>query len=346
MSELDENESQNRDASLFYPEHKEAFLKALESLKDKRVAVLGHLRPDGDCIGSQVALCRVLRAIGVAAVAVKVSPIPRILQKFVGDTPFVTEKSLEDSSNYVAVTVDCADPGRIGKELQEQFTNIFLNVDHHISNPSYAVENFVIPDSSATGEILAGLFLDNELPLDAVTAQALYVAIATDTGQFRFGSTTAQVFEICQRLCRYGADPAAASLELYEQASFNKLKLLQRFLNTLELRFGGRVCIGKLEAGAYEETGAELEDSEGLVDYARAIAGVDIGVLLEERNGSLKGSLRAKNPVYRVDRIAEIFGGGGHACAAGLNIEEDWETFYPRLLKALEDCLSAVENET
>ena len=331
--------------SFFYPNHKEVFAEVLASLEGKRVVVLGHMRPDGDCIGSQVALCRVLRARGVDAVALNVSSIPRTLKNFIGDTPFIAGQPFEDSADCVAVTVDCADSGRIGVALKEQFSNIYLNIDHHVSNPGYAAQNFVMPNASATGEILAGLFLDSGISLDAVTAQALYVAIATDTGQFKFGSTTAQVFDICRQLCCYGADPAAASLALYEQEPFNKLKLLQCFLSTLELHLGGRVCMGILKAGVFEETGTTEEDTEGLVDYTRAIAGVDIGVLIEERDGSLKASLRAKDCVYRVDQIAQTFGGGGHACAAGLNIEDSIESFRSQLLGAIEKSFKIVENK-
>lgn len=344
MNSINENKKGN--ASFFYPDHKEIFSKVLVSLKGKRVVVLGHMRPDGDCIGSQVAMCRVLRAGGVDAVAVNGSPIPRVLQTFVEDTPFVAGRSFKSHSDTIAVTVDCADSGRIGEALQGQFPHIFLNIDHHVSNPGYATQNFIVADSAATGEILAGLFFDNRISLDAVTAQALYVAIATDTGQFKFGSTTPQVFKICEQLCHYGAKPAAAALELYEQEPFKKLKLLQHFLSTFELCLGGRVCIGTLKAGVFKETGTTEEDTEGLVDYTRAITGVDIGVLIEEHNGSLKGSLRAKDPIYRVDQVAQIFGGGGHACAAGFNIKVNRASFHTQLLNAIEDRFRTVENET
>ena len=178
--------------------------------------------------------------------------------------------------------------------------------------------------------------MDLNYPIDDVTAQALYVGIATDTGQFRFPSTTPETFEVVRRLCEYGARPAVAAHELYECESFAKIKLLQNFLNSLTMEFDNRVCVGLLEEGVYEKTGATTDDSEGLVDYARSIAGVDIGVLIEERNGAIKGSLRAKDPFYRVDQVAKLFNGGGHACAAGLNIEDSSiELFYPQLMQAL-----------
>ena len=107
---------------------------------------------------------------------------------------------------------------------------------------------------------------DNGYDIDAVTAQALYVGIATDTGQFRFSSTTPDTFEIARRLCECGANPSAAAHELYERESFAKIKLLQYFLDSLTMEFENRVCVGLIENGGYEETGATIDDSEGLVD--------------------------------------------------------------------------------
>lgn len=319
----------------YYPEISPAFEAAVQKLEGHKVAVLGHMRPDGDCIGSQVAVTRLLRSRGIDAIAVNHHQVPPMCAAFVADTPFYlsTEADLADR---LAVTVDCADRKRIGPLLQEQFPTVTLNVDHHISNTLYGEINLIHGESAAAGEILAGIFLDNGYTFDAVTAQALYIGIATDTGQFRFSATTKQTFDLCRALMDYGADPAAAALELYEKESPAKLALLQRFLASLEYLCDGRVCLGTLTARDFVETGALKEDTEGLVDYARAIDGVDIGILLEEDpNGTLKGSFRAKNPIYRVDQLAKEFNGGGHACAAGFNPEMPLATFAPILREKL-----------
>lgn len=324
----------------YYPDFLSSFRALVDGLKGERVAVVGHIRPDGDCIGSQVAMTRMLRAEGVDAVAVNGDTVPRILKAFLGDTPF-HEKGDYDLTGHKVVTVDSADPKRIGKDLQERVPEYAGNIDHHISNPNYAGTNFIDVTSAATGEILAGLFLDAGLPIDPLTAQALYIGIATDTGQFRFSSTTPRVFEIAQKLIACGANPAAAALELYENESMAKLQLLQRFLASFELKFSGRVCIGTLRACDFTESGATKEDTEGLVDYARAIDGVEIGVLVEESDGKIKGSFRAKDPVHRVDQLASNFNGGGHACAAGFNCDGDAESFKGRLIAVLEDHFDA-----
>jgi phosphoesterase RecJ-like protein len=263
-----------------------------------------------------------------------------VLEAFVGDTPFVLAEAFTPDG-HVAATVDCADPKRIGDRLREAFPEVHLNIDHHISNPGYGTHNFIEDGTSATAEILAAFFLDQGLPLDATTAQALYVGIATDTGQFRFPSTTARVFELAAALLEHGAHAGDAAMELFEKERFAKLKLMERFLNSLRLEFDGRVCIGCLEDGIYQATGSDREDAEGLVDYARAIDGVEIGVLLEETNGSIKGSLRAKDGKHRVDQIAGDFNGGGHAAAAGFNLDGSIETVYPRLVAAIGERLGA-----
>ena len=327
----------------FFPEQSSQFAQALETIKDSKVAVIGHFRPDGDCIGSIVAVVRLLRSLGIDAIGLNRDAVPSNLQSFVGDTPLVQANAFT-ADGHVAVTVDCADYKRVGERLKELFPEVALNIDHHISNKLYGKENFVIADSCATAEILAGFILDNGYEIDAVTAQALYVGIATDTGQFRFPSTTPATFEIARQLCQHGAHPANAAYELYENESFAKIRLLQHFLSSLELCFDNRVCIGQIGNGVYEQCGATIDDSEGLVDYARSIAGVDIGVLLENRDGALKGSLRSKEPRYRVDQIAKQFNGGGHSCAAGLNVENSSiEEFLPILKEAIGKQLEALE---
>ncbi len=328
----------------YFSEQSSRFAQIVEAFKGKKIAVIGHMRPDGDCIGSIVAVTRLLNSIGAQAVGVNRDLVPESLRAFVGDTPLLLASEIQ-SEGYLAVTVDCADYKRIGDRLMELFPEIELNIDHHISNKNYARNNIVIDSACATAEILAGIYLDNEYSFDPCIAQNLYVGIATDTGQFRFPSTTQATFEIARQLCEHGANPAVAALELYESESFEKIKLLQAFLGSLQMKFDNRVCIGLIKNGVYEDTGASVDDSEGLVDYARGIKGVDVGVLLEDRKGSLKGSLRAKNPFYRVDQVANLFNGGGHACAAGLNVENSSiDEFLPKLLGAIKNHLDALGN--
>lgn len=328
---------------LIYPEFYERFGAFLRSLEGRRVVVISHARPDGDCIGSEVALVRVLRARGIDAICANPDPVPRRIQFAAGDTPLVNFANLPEG-DFTAIYVDCADQSRAGKDFKTRFPAPFGNIDHHVSNLGFAEHNFIDPGSSATAEILAGLFLDHELTIDEQTAQSLYAGIATDTGQFRFSSTSRRTFQLVSELMARGARPAAAAAELYERETPGKLDLLQRFLASLRYECDGRVCIGTLPDGIYAATGTTPEDAEGLVDYARSIEGVEIGVLIEEQGAAIKGSLRSKDPIYRVDRVAAGFSGGGHACAAGLNLKDvTVPEFQSKLVAALTEQIAAVD---
>ncbi|MGE9294597.1 MAG: DHH family phosphoesterase, partial [Puniceicoccales bacterium] len=237
---------------MYYPEEfGGAFREILKSLEGKRVAILGHLRPDADCIGSQVALCRILQSQGVEAVCLNQHPTPRVLLPFVADTPWASPEDF-DPAGWTAVAVDCADTSRFGPVIQSFFPTYLANIDHHRSNPEYAQHNIVDANSAATGEMLSGLFLDSGLEIDAVTAQALFVAIATDTGHFRYAATGPRVFELCAELLRRGASPALTSEHLFENEPFAKIDLLRRFLGSVQLDLDGRLCYGVLPYGIFE----------------------------------------------------------------------------------------------
>ena len=330
----------------FSPEISNRIAQLLPELTGKKLAIVGHARPDGDCIGSQVALARVLRALGHEVICVNPDPVPRRLQFLVADLVFAHPDVIA-ADDSIALYTDCADQDRAGEKARTRFPNPIASIDHHISNTGFATQNFVDVTASATCEILAGVFLDNRLPIDAITAQALFVGIMTDTGQFRFNSTTRRTFLLAAELVSLGARPADAGGEIYERESAGKLQLVQRFLSSFKMECAGRVCIGILPKGIFEETGTSPEDTDGMVDYARAIDGVDIGVLIEERANVIKASLRSKDPTYRVDKIAALFNGGGHACAAGLSLKNTTlAELRPRLLAAIEAQLVRVSEPT
>ena len=320
-----------------------SFAELIRQFQGFSVLVLGHRRPDGDCIGSQVALTRILRAMGTNAIAVNNDPVPRTLQKFVGDTPFTDPQGIE-AGDYKIVTVDCADHARVGDELRKRFPSVFLNVDHHVSNTKFAEHNFVLSDASATGEILAKFFFDSDLEVDQTTADALYLGICTDTGQFCYSGTNAAVFEVCRKLCESGCNPSMVAHELYEREKPGRIQLLQKFLASFRMEFNDSVCIGSIREDFYQETGTKPEDAENFVDYARSLEGVEIGVLVEDRNGKLKGSFRAKDKKYRVDLLAKQFSGGGHACAAGFNVDVPFDEFYPNLVNSIGEHLKIAQN--
>ena len=331
----------------FYPQLSAEFARLLEGLAGRKIAVVGHARPDGDCIGAQVALARMLTTRGHDVICVNADPVPRRLQFLVPGLKFYrTDEVLAMPDDRAAIFVDCADHARPGERLKARYPAPVGAIDHHLSNVGFAEVNLVDSSSAATCEILAGVFFDLGLPVDAQAAQGLFAGILTDTGQFRFNSTSRRCFLLAGELVARGAKPAQAGFELYERETEAKLRLLQRYLSSLKMECGGRICIGTLPVGVFEETGATAEDTEGLVDYARSIEGVDIGVLIEERpDGSRKASLRAKEPAFRVDLAAGEFNGGGHACAAGLNLKTNTDNFYARLVAVLAQRLALADAE-
>ena len=331
----------------FYPSLSPEFGRLLQAVAGQKIAVIGHARPDGDCIGAQVGLARVLAALGHDVICVNADPVPRRLLFLVDGMTFRrTDDVLASNEERTAIFVDCADHARGGERLKLKYPTPVAVIDHHLSNVGFAPFNLVDSTSAATCEILAGVFFDHGLTVDAQAAQALFTGILTDTGQFRFNSTTRRCFVLAGELVARGAHPAEAGFELYERESEAKLKLLQHFLASLRLECGGRACVGILPAGIFEQTGSTAEDTEGLVDYARSIEGVDIGALIEQRaDGTVKASLRAKEPIYRVDLIAAKFNGGGHACAAGLNLKSGAEDFYARLVAAFAQRFAEIDAE-
>ena len=209
----------------FYPELAAAFGRLLTAVAGRKVAVVGHARPDGDCIGSQVALARVLAARGLEVICVNADPVPARLQFLTGGTPFLrTDELLLRSDDFAPIFVDCADHARPGERLKARFAAPVGNLDHHLSNAGYAAVNLVDSASAATCEILAGLIFDRGLAVDAAAAQALYTGILTDTGQFRFNSTSRRCFVLAGELVARGASPAVAGHELYERESLGKLQ--------------------------------------------------------------------------------------------------------------------------
>lgn len=322
--------------SVFFPELTPLFKEFSKAFAGQKVCVIGHARPDGDCIGSQIALSGMLALLGIDALVVNADRVPDRLARLDGVSriEIVNPSALGD---LPLVYVDCSDEGRVGPQTSQALASRrrVLNVDHHISNTFFAKTNIVDSEASATCEILAGVAFDIGLDIDAEIAQALYTGIVTDTGRFSYAATSSRVFDLCSELVKRGASPLVAAEDLFERESLPRLKLLERFLASLTLECDGKVCVGELRQKDFIETGTGYQDTEGFVDYARFVKGVSVGVLLEERKIGTKSSLRASRKELRVDQVASRFGGGGHACAAAMNSEVPLDELRSGLLGAL-----------
>ncbi len=288
-------------------------------------------------MGAQIAVAEMISHYGARVRSVNADQIPSALEYLEGSESIniIEPGSLGDAG---LVYVDCADEGRVGPKTSIALENRrrLLNIDHHITNTRFAEVNLVDAGASATCEILAGIAFDLSLPISPAAAQALYTGIVTDTGRFSYAATSSRVFELCSRLVKSGASPQLAAEHLYENITLPRLKLLERFLASLTYECGEKVCVGELRQRDFVETGTSYQDTEGFVDYARSVGDVSIGVLLEERKTTTKASLRAKKKQMRVDQIASLFGGGGHACAAATSSDLPIDELRGRLIEAIE----------
>lgn len=320
----------------FFPESGGAFADFLKSVQGRKFAVAGHMRPDGDCIGSQVGMAYLLRKFGAeSVVCLNKHEVPVLYRDFLCGEVFLPADDFADGS-FEIITVDCADMKRTSESLAARFPAPAACFDHHASNTPYAKVNVIEPSAAATGALLAGLMLDENIDFPPEIAGALYMALMMDTRQLTTSNTDLRSLEIAAALVGKGASPAEISIKLYQREKFGKMKLLAEFLKSLEMRFGGRVCVGVLPLGVYEKTGSCKADSDGLVDYARNIDGVEIALILEElEGGGVKGSLRSKRPEARVNEIAALFGGGGHFAASGFNVKTPMAEFYPQIIEAI-----------
>ncbi|MDQ8204972.1 DHH family phosphoesterase [Pelagicoccus sp. SDUM812003] len=328
----------------YFPHLAETFSELLASIANDRVLILGHARPDGDCVGSQIALTRLLRQQGVDAVPLNAYPVPKALSFLDENEPIglLRPESLDGSP---MIFVDCADENRVGNEASQWIrdANFLGNIDHHISNTEFARMNIVDATTAATCEILAGLAFDFGWDIDDCAAQALLTGIMTDTGRFGYAATSSRVFDLSARLVERGARPHITTQSLYENEPFSRLKLLQHFLASLRTEFEGKLGIGKLLREDFLDTEADYEQTEGFVDYTRSIRGAKVGLYLEQRKRTVKASLRAENADYRVDQVARQFGGGGHACAAAFSTDLSLEEVEPLVVQAIVKRIKEVE---
>ena len=286
-----------------------------------RFAVLGHVRPDGDALGSQLALGLSLKQLGKD---VRIWNEEGMLEKynFLPDANLLTKPPTEPEDVDVAIALDTAIQNRLGTTLPAiRSAKLWINIDHHPSNPGYGDLAYIDSKAPATGQILFELIKSEKLPLDSAIAQNLYVAISTDTGSFQYPNTTARTFEIAAELVQAGVDVGRVSQLTYENYPRRRVELLRDLLGTMRFEANGRVGSFSLSLVTAKKLGALPEDNEGLIDHLRAIRGVIVAVFFEELpDGKVRVSMRSKNEKVNVCAICEKFGGGGHVLAAGARV--------------------------
>ncbi|HEY8346327.1 MAG TPA: bifunctional oligoribonuclease/PAP phosphatase NrnA [Symbiobacteriaceae bacterium] len=302
----------------------------------QRILFFLHVSPDGDSIGSTLGLVRALRQVGKEAVIVGVDPVPRIYRFLPGwDTLFVPWQEVEGEWD-LACLLDCGDLDRVGAALPVvQRCKRVLNIDHHSTNSAYGEYNYLDFRAAAVGEMAYRILRELKLPLDRETATCLYTSIVADTGGFRYDSTGPETHRIAAELIEAGARPYDVASAIFENESVARLKLLSRVLDTLQVDPGGKIAWLKVTRQMLEEAGALDEDAEGMVNYARSVSGVEVGLIFREMpDGAVRVGMRSRS-VVDVGEVARQFGGGGHPRAAGCTLYGTLDEAVARVLEAL-----------
>lgn len=299
--------------------------------------LISHVRPDGDAIGSQLALGFSLMAAGKSVRLINEDGLPDNLA-FMAGSEKIELPPAEPLDVEVAIALDTATKPRLGDAALHAASKakIWLNIDHHISNPGYGDVNLIDSTSPATGQILYQLITALDLPLPAESRDAIYVAVSTDTGSFQYPSTTAKTYELGADLIHRGLDVGTINSNIYDNYPFRRLELMRTLLNTLELSADGIVANWTMRDQDRIDLKLLPEDSEGLIDLIRAIRGVLLAVFFEELpDGKIRISMRSKDRRLDVCQIASEFGGGGHALAAGIRMKGPLEEAQALVLGAI-----------
>ena len=294
--------------------------------------VTTHTEPDGDAVGCILAFASVLRRLGKTVDTVCADPVPPSYCFLEGSSDIVTEPGAAAGRAWdVALVLDAAALDRTGwvAEVAARCGTV-VNIDHHRSNAYFGDEN-VVEMAGACGELVYEVLSELGASLVTAEAEALYVAILSDTGCFRFPTTTSRTLGIAAHLLDLGVRPYHAASQVYWQKSLPSLKILGDALCTIEVSHDGKIAIMEITQDMYREAGACGVDTEGFANYPRSIEGVAVGVLLREtERGRFRVSLRAAEG-YDVDAIAKVFGGGGHVTAAGFRIDGDLGAIKARI---------------
>jgi phosphoesterase RecJ-like protein len=289
-----------------------------------RFVLTTHENPDGDALGSLLAANLALEQLGKDTVMVVRSDAP-----LPGEYGFMPLAELrrrwpDDVAERVLLALDCANESRIADPEVLGRVPLSINVDHHHDNTRFAELNLVVPDASSTAEVLRDLLRELDVELTPAIAEALYIALVTDTGRFQYTNTTPKALRLAADLVEAGANVHRVFQGVYESVQFAKLKLLARALERAQVYEGGRIVVSYLLRTDFNEVGAAEPYSEGIIDYLRAVEGADMAVLIREPprlDGPVRRvSLRASVDELDVSAIARKSGrGGGHRQAAGFS---------------------------
>ena len=289
----------------------------------ERLLLITHENPDGDALGSLLAMHEILIALGKDSLMFMPEQgfaLPHEYREMPFDLRVDTPPA--DVEERLIVFLDCGNIDRMPVDFVQREGIRIVNIDHHHDNTRFGSLNLVMAGASSTAEIVFGLAKELEVDLTPRIAEALYVGVVTDTGRFMYESTTPEAHRMAAELIEAGVDAHGVYRRLFEELPFRRLQLLTRALQSVARYDDGAITIAALERADFEETGGLETDSEGVVDHLRSVEGTKVAVLVrellsEEKRGCRKVSLRATDGVVDVSLIARTLGGGGHRQAAG-----------------------------
>jgi len=289
--------------------------------KFNKFLITSHINPEGDAIGSQVAMSCLLKKLGKESVMLNESPVPNMLQ-FMKGTELIMKEIPGDFNFQAVIILDCPDLMRIGRVNEYiKKDSVIINVDHHISNIDFGKYNWVEPEISSAGEMVYDLFKAFKMKIEMEEAVSLYTAIMTDTGSFRYSNTSSKTHRIAAELIDIGVEPYEMHTKIYETSSLQDTNLLGESLQTMKLTDDGKIAWLWVTKEMLKKTKASLEGTEGIISFPRSIDGVEIAILFRETGTEdrVKVSFRSKGKVD-VNKLAAEFGGGGHPTASGCTI--------------------------
>lgn len=295
--------------------------------------LISHINPDGDSIGSLLAMGEALRAAGKKVSGLcSPGPVPAKYRFLTGSDEISSQICYDGAA--VVLLLDCGDLGRIG-HFREQIAGarILINIDHHVTNERFGTLNYVDEKAAATGEIIFEIISALGVPLTRSMAEALYVAIATDTGSFKYDNTTAKTHRVIAAILeQHQLNTAVLSRRVFDERPLSFYLLLKEAISTLEMEEGGRLASLTISRDLLEKCGTTVEEIEGLVNYTRKIEGVELGILFYVESATeVKVGFRSQN--VDVSLMAGRLGGGGHARAAGCRLSGSFPELKEQVLR-------------
>ncbi len=305
------------------------------------IVILSHISPDGDSIGSSLALFNALAKYDKKATFILDDEIPYVY-KFLKGANKVEKPNYNDNFDLVVV-LDSGDIGRLGKSAKYLDGKKVINIDHHISNTSFGTNNMIDSNAAATAEIVYHIIKTLGIDMDEDIAECLYTGIVTDTGQFQYSNTTSITHQIAGDLINCGVEPSKLYKLIYQNNTREKINLIIEALKSLEFYLDGRISCITLKKEQFNKIGAKEEDADGIINFARDIDSVEVALFFRENDdGKIKVGFRSKDYID-VNTIAEKFDGGGHKRASGATISGNIDEIKENVLKKVVESFMAVE---